>query len=477
MLLSGCRAACLTMSILLASGGVGFAQSDLDDLRIENQQLRLKVAQLEAQLSAMQGGTACETGAIQNPPTTAALMRKLAQFQRDAALQDLGLSPGPRVWPLDILGAYVPGEYIILTRDAPAAGTAEAAAQFGLSETQITQVYKTALRGFAARLSPGQAKELEARDNVIGVVKNGFVFAAGLLDLPKPQAPHGAVSLVAAETVENPVDVYLFDTGIRQAHSDLRNRVAQTSFSYFDNGLGGEDCSGHGTHVAARIAGHTVGSSSKARLVSVKVMDQFGAGDVATVIAGIDWVMAQPGENKLVNMSLTRRVTQDISPLDMAVQAMIDAGATVVVAAGNAASDAADFTPARVADAITVGSVNGEQLSSFSNAGRGVDLYGPGEKVVSASIRDVCGLREMSGTSMAAPMVTGLIANLMYDGMDGLTALDELLDQAQRVRTNAYKGERRRYILSAPKSELGISQLCDDGPLITYDDGLDLLVK
>jgi len=75
------------------------------------------------------------------------------------------------------------------------------------------------------------------------------------------------------------VDVFLFDTGVRAAHQALDGRVAGQGFSSFDNGIATEDCSGHGTHVAARIGGTLFGVTERDRLISVKVMNGFGAGD------------------------------------------------------------------------------------------------------------------------------------------------------------------------------------------------------
>ena len=414
-------------------------QTQIAALKVENELLRTELARCAGQDSAH----------IATDPTTIGLLRKLATQQSDNAELAMGLGGGPLIIPEALLRSVVPNEYIVLLDpDAPRpANPADVAALYGVPQTQVKHVYARALAGFAIRATLAQRDTLEARAGVAGIAQNGRVFSTGTLtNTPNLKAPRSALKPVASH--QNQIDVYLFDTGIRAAHSDLQGRVAEVGFSFFDNGIAGEDCAGHGTHVAARIAGNNLGISQSARLASVKVIDRFGTGDVATVVAGIDWVMAQSGDLKLINMSLTRRVTEDPNPLDLAVNALIDTGAIVVVAAGNSASDALDFTPARVSRAITVGSSIGPALSNFSNAGIGVDIYAPGEAVTSASIRDICAVQEMSGTSMAAPFVTGLIADMLSSGTDADKIVQTLRSQASRVPTGAFAGETERFTLA-----------------------------
>lgn len=466
----------LVLGALVVVPQAAFAQSEIDQLRSENARLREQVAALEAQL-ADQTIAAClpQGGTTANDRGTVALLRKLGAQRDSAARAMLGQGGVPLVVPDDLLGAFVPNEYIVLTDGFGdvAGGAAAVAARFGLDVSQIVHVYGRAVPGFTARMDAATRDRIETLGPVRAIVRNGYVFAAGSAVSPvTPTGPRQRITPVQAQG-GNLVDVYLFDTGIRGGHADLDGRVSADGFSSFDNGIAGEDCSGHGTHVAARIAGHLLGVTDKARLTSVKVIDRFGAGDVGTVIAGIDWVLSRPAPVKLVNMSLTRRVTQKISPLDMAIEALLGAGAIVVVAAGNAAADAGDFTPARVDGVITVGSVDGTDLSDFSNAGQSVDIYAPGEKVMSASIRDVCSVREMSGTSMAAPYVTGLIAEVLSTGVPPQAAVGAVFAGATTVRTGAYEGERRRRIL-VPANDQAEAALCKGLRRVTYDDGFDL---
>jgi len=386
--------------------------------------------------------------------TTTRLVAKLAKQQENMARVVLGLAPGPLQIPETILSEKVPNEYIVLT----AQPTSNIEARYNINPEQVLYRYDQAITGFAATLSEAERTRLLADPDVVSIVENGRVFVSGWAgETPEIFQRQSEQS---APPFDPKVDVFLFDTGIRAAHHDLENRVAVSGFSTFDNGIATNDCSGHGTHSAARIAGQSLGVTPSAQLFSVKVMDAFGGGDEATVIAGIDWLMLQPAPRpRIANMSLTRLAGNDVGPMDMAVNALIDSGVTVVVAAGNSSQDASRFSPARVERAITVGSVGPSGLSAFSNAGAGVDIYAPGEEIASASIRNVCELALMSGTSMSAPFVTGLMAKELAEGKTHEAAWNSVKKQARSVETGAFSGETQRLILSDNAAETAI-EIC-----------------
>ena len=172
-----------------------------------------------------------------------------------------------------------------------------------------------------------------------------------------------------------------------------------------------EDCHGHGTHVAGTAVGTTYGVAKAATVVGVRVSSCSGSGSTSGVVAGT-------GLDSEPTTALTTRVNQAVanmslgggasSALDAAVQALVDAGVTMVVAAGNSSADAQNYSPARVADAITVGSTtSSDSRSYFSNYGSRLDLFAPGSNILSASMScDTCS-EEMSGTSMASPHAAG----------------------------------------------------------------------
>lgn len=224
------------------------------------------------------------------------------------------------------------------------------------------------------------------------------------------------------------VDVAVLDSGIA-AHPDLTIAGGKAC-----TGEGTADGDGHGTHVAGTIGAldnsfGVVGVAPGARLYAVKVLDNQGGGDYASLICGLDWVIANANTIDIVNMSLggsAPETTCDNDPLHMAVCNTILAGVTVVVAAGNETEDAANSFPANYDEVITVSALSdfngqpGGQAAStcysdsddsfarYSNYGADVDITAPGTCILSTWPGGT--YETLTGTSMATPHVTGAAA-------------------------------------------------------------------
>ena len=206
------------------------------------------------------------------------------------------------------------------------------------------------------------------------------------------------------------VDVYVVDTGISLSHTQFTGRLR----AGFD-ALGGDsnDCHGHGTHVAGTAGGATLGVAPGATLVPVRVLDCNGAGTVSGVIMGIDWAIDDHTTRPAV-MNLSLGGTLSVS-LNSAITRARGDGIVVVGAAGNASADACTTSPgSATADALIVGaSTVTDSRASFSNHGSCLDLFAPGDNIVSAGIASPTSTAASSGTSMASPHVTGLAARLL----------------------------------------------------------------
>ena len=162
------------------------------------------------------------------------------------------------------------------------------------------------------------------------------------------------------------------------------------------------------------IGGRTFGVAKKVRLFSVRVLNCQGTGAWSDVVNGVNFVTwhraqaVQQGYPAVANMSLGGETNR---AADAAVRNSIRAGVTYVVAAGNGNADAANYSPADVAEAITVGATNQfDYRAEFSNFGPTLDLFAPGVSIPSAWIGGDLMIATASGTSMASPHVAGVVA-------------------------------------------------------------------
>lgn len=275
--------------------------------------------------------------------------------------------------------------------------------------------YRHAIKGFCATIPPQALEGLSRNPNVDYIEADAPVFANPSQSLPTSGSLWGLdridqVNLPLDNTYIYPntaseVTAYIIDTGIRYDHSEFGGRAV---FGYDAFNKDGSDQNGHGTHVAGTVGGENVGVAKAVSLVSVRVLDRRGSGTISGVIAGVDWVKSNHVDPAVANMSLGGGAS---TSLDQAVDNAVGAGVTFVVAAGNDNNNACYYSPARVSSAITVASTtSSDARSSFSNYGSCVDLFAPGSSIYSAYKNSSTSYATLSGTSMAAPHVAGVVA-------------------------------------------------------------------
>ncbi|MFJ9338016.1 S8 family peptidase [Streptomyces sp. NPDC101733] len=310
----------------------------------------------------------------------------------------------------------VPGSYIVTLNDSAARSTAPSgkavAQRYG---AKIDRTYSAALNGYSVELSEAQARKLAADPAVKSVVQNR-VFT---VDATQPNPPSWGLdridqrALPLNQSYTYPdgagagVTAYIIDTGVRTTHQDLGGR-ASDGYDAIDNDNTAQDGHGHGTHVAGTVGGTTYGVAKKVKIVGVRVLDNNGSGTTAQVVAGIDWVTRNAVKPAVANMSLGGGAD---SALDTAVRNSIASGITYGVAAGNESTDASTKSPARVAEAITVGATtNTDAKASYSNYGTILDIFAPGSSITSSWGTGDTATNTISGTSMATPHVVGAAA-------------------------------------------------------------------
>ncbi|KAF5387942.1 hypothetical protein D9615_000786 [Tricholomella constricta] len=312
------------------------------------------------------------------------------------------------------------GRYIVKLKD----GVSKASVLGSAKLTKASHDW-TIFNGFASELSPEALDALRANPNVEYIEEDGIMSTF----ITQTNAPWGLSRLSSTSRLANQdssaltfsytydssagagVDIYVVDTGVLTTHTQFGGRARWgATFGPYASA----DGNGHGTHVAGTAAGSQFGVAKAASIIAVKVLSDGGSGSVSDIVSGLNFVAnsaASSGRPSIVSMSLGGGVS---SSMDNAVLSLTNSGIHVAVAAGNSNTDASTTSPARAPSAVTVGaSTIADARASFSNFGSVVDLFAPGQNVISAWIGSNTATNIISGTSMATPHISGLIAYLI----------------------------------------------------------------
>ena len=315
----------------------------------------------------------------------------------------------------------IPGQYIVVLNDdyvgrAASAPEVEAEAQYlsSMYGGEVRNVYSNALKGYSVSMSSQEAESLSKDDRVLSVEEDAWIYpSTSQTNAPWNLDRVDQRNLPLNTTFDYEQDgtgahIYILDTGIRITHEDFGGR-ASVAFDALGDGQNGLDCSGHGTHVAGLAAGATYGVAKNAFVHSVRVLPCSGGGQIAHLIMAVDWLTANRVNPAVANISIT---AAGISPaMETAISNSIASGITYTIAAGNSFGEACNFTPARTPNAITVGATSVDDIRpSYSNYGACLDLFAPGQSILSAGLASDSAVVSKSGTSMAAPHVAGVAA-------------------------------------------------------------------
>jgi len=312
--------------------------------------------------------------------------------------------------------------YIVVLSDSVAQPGAVADQQARRIGAPVGSVFRHALKGYVTTLTASQVAALRSDARVDFIEPDGIVEASatqsgapwGLDRIDQRNRPLSGTFTYNATGAG--VTAYIIDTGIRFGHSEFGGRAA-SGYDAVDGGSA-DDCNGHGTHVAGTVGGSTYGVAKSVSLVAVRVLNCSGSGTTSGVIAGIDWVTAthQAGDPAVANMSLGGGAS---TALDNAVRNSIADGVSYAIAAGNGnfigiAQDACKYSPARVAEAMTIGATDSsDRKASWSNYGNCVDWFAPGVSITSSWYTSDTATNTISGTSMATPHTAGVAAQYL----------------------------------------------------------------
>lgn len=307
--------------------------------------------------------------------------------------------------------------------------------KYGIAAKNITHTYGSALEGFAAILSEEEVAKLKADPKVASVEKNYIVTLdyqeSVTKDNTKAQSIPWGINRTGSASGAGKT-AWVLDTGIDLDHPDLnvdtqRSRSfvpefevnTQRSRSFAGDYGSPNDLGGHGTHVAGTIAAlnnniGVVGVAYGATVVSVKVLTRRSIGSLAGIINGVDYVTANAEPGDVANLSLGSG--PDLI-LDNAVKRLADRGVLVSIAAGNSRGNVKNISPARVdyQNVVTVSAMDiNDRFANYfpnstggSNYGSMIDYAGPGSNIISTWMDG--GYATISGTSMAAPHIAGLL--------------------------------------------------------------------
>ncbi|KAI1119630.1 oryzin precursor [Nemania sp. NC0429] len=328
---------------------------------------------------------------------------------------------------LETKGKAIPGKWIVVMKESYEAGIASSRKIGATLESLVSPRHAYSMgtfKGYAMDASKETINKIAELDDVAFIEPDTMVETAvtsfqsnspwGLarISSKKPNASTYVYDASAGQGTYT----YIIDSGIYVEHPEFEGRASWGRSFVADDAKPTVDENGHGTHVAGIAGSKTYGVAKKTNLIAVKVLNAAGSGPLSQVIAGIQWVVDDAKSKKRLNKSVANMSLGAISignsSLSLAAGAAVEQGLFIAAAAGNSQTPVEYFSPAQYPTVCSIAaSAPDDSRAYFSNYGNAIDLFAPGVDVISTYNNGSTAI--LSGTSMAAPHVTGLGAYLL----------------------------------------------------------------
>lgn len=317
-------------------------------------------------------------------------------------------------------GQIIPEEYIITFRSSSktarmaSAEIRESIKNLGIDESAIEMVIEGEKVILMAHLTDNELFRIKAEGNIESIEPDRILSICACVNVVSPRLLTWSVRKTGYGKIGqiSPKLAWVIDTGIDLDHPDL-NVDNTKSISFVTGQTSADDLNGHGTHVAGIIGAKNnsvglLGIASDVKLVALKVFNQVGEGRLSNVIAAVRYVSTNAKSGDVVNMSLGGEGVSQV--LEREILNAANKGILFAIAAGNESENVENYSPARTnhPNVFTVSAVDSSnRFASFSNYGSSVDVAAYGVRVVSTYSNGR--YATLSGTSMAAPHVAGLL--------------------------------------------------------------------
>jgi subtilisin len=312
-------------------------------------------------------------------------------------------------------GQVIEGEYIVTTAKPDSGGRAASIesvlADHGVAGEAVVNSFEGSSSYHVMKLSEADARALQTDTRIQNVEPDRVISACGCFSVVEPRSVTWNVDKVGYGDGTGK-RAWILDSGIDSDHPDLNVDKAR-SRSFLQDHSSFEDDYGHGTHIAGIIGAlnnniGTLGIASGATLVGVKILDENGEGRLSGLLNALSYVKSNGKSGDVVNISVG--FPEASGTLEKEIQSIASKGIYFALAAGNESSSAEQYSPASTEgkNIFTVSAVDSlNNFASFSNYGAGVDYAAPGVRVLSTFSEGRYAY--LSGTSMAAPHVAGLL--------------------------------------------------------------------